>query len=101
MPAAAETSATGWPAATTGDGASHEANSFHHERDGQNVAFADQHVDFLRTAAEGGDNIYAEGNRHPSTSELKQKAAAACDPKLAMRYRFQCLHGICAGKPRA
>lgn len=41
-----------------------------------------------------GDNIYAEGARHPSTSELKQKAAVACDPRLAVRYRFQCLHGL-------
>lgn len=41
-----------------------------------------------------GDNIYAEANRHPSTTELKQKAAGACDPKLALRFHFQCLHGL-------
>jgi hypothetical protein len=41
-----------------------------------------------------GDNIYAEINKHPSTAELKQKAAIACDPKIAVRYRFQCLHGL-------
>jgi hypothetical protein len=41
-----------------------------------------------------GENIYAEINKHPSTSELKQKAAIACDPKLAARFRFQCLHGL-------
>ena len=41
-----------------------------------------------------GENIYAEINRHPSTNELKQKAALACDPKIAMRFRFQCLHGL-------
>ncbi len=41
-----------------------------------------------------GDNIYAEITKHPSTNELKQKAAIACDPKIAMRYRFQCLHGL-------
>ena len=41
-----------------------------------------------------GENIYAEINKHPSTTELKQKAAIACDPKLAARFRFQCLHGL-------
>jgi hypothetical protein len=41
-----------------------------------------------------GDNIYAEINKHPSTNELKQKAAIACDPQLAVRFRFQCLHGL-------
>lgn len=41
-----------------------------------------------------GENIYAEINKHPSTAELKQKAASACDPQIAVRYRFQCLHGL-------
>ncbi len=41
-----------------------------------------------------GDNIYAEVDKHPSTAELKQKAAAACDPNIALRLRFQCLHGL-------
>jgi hypothetical protein len=41
-----------------------------------------------------GDSIYAEINKHPSTNEIKQKAAIACDPNLAMRFRFQCLHGL-------
>ena len=41
-----------------------------------------------------GENIYAEAERHPSAAELKQKAAIACDPKIAMRLRFQCLHGL-------
>jgi len=41
-----------------------------------------------------GENIYAQAAKHPSAAELKQKAAAACDPKLADRYRFQCLHGL-------
>jgi hypothetical protein len=41
-----------------------------------------------------GENIYAEIQRHPSAAELKQKAAMACDPKIAMRLRFQCLHGL-------
>jgi hypothetical protein len=41
-----------------------------------------------------GDNIYAEVDKHPSTAELKQKAALACDPKIADKLRFQCLHGL-------
>ena len=41
-----------------------------------------------------GENIYAEIQRHPSAAELKQKAAIACDPKIAVRLRFQCLHGL-------
>src|SRR4249920_1438269 len=41
-----------------------------------------------------GEKIYAEINRHPSTNELKQKAAIACDPNIAPRFRFQCLHGL-------
>src|SRR5262245_59572762 len=41
-----------------------------------------------------GDNIYAEINKHPSSGELKQKAANACDRAVALRYRFQCLHGL-------
>jgi len=41
-----------------------------------------------------GENIYAEVNKHPSAAELKQKAASACDPKIAARFRFQCLHGL-------
>lgn len=41
-----------------------------------------------------GEDIYAQANRHPSAAELKQKAALACDPKLADRFRFQCFHGL-------
>jgi hypothetical protein len=41
-----------------------------------------------------GEDIYAEASRHPSAAELKQKAALACDLKLADRFRFQCLHGL-------
>lgn len=41
-----------------------------------------------------GDNIYASVDQHPSIKELKQKAASACDPNIALRYRFQCLHGL-------
>jgi hypothetical protein len=41
-----------------------------------------------------GDNIYAEIDKHPSTTELKQKTAVACDPNVAVRLRFQCLHGL-------
>ncbi len=41
-----------------------------------------------------GNEIYAQANKHPTHAELKQKAAAACDPKLPGRLRFQCLHGL-------
>jgi hypothetical protein len=41
-----------------------------------------------------GEDIYAQANKHPSAAELKQKAALACDPKLADRFRFQCFHGL-------
>jgi hypothetical protein len=41
-----------------------------------------------------GDSIYAAVDRHPSIAELKQKAASACDPNIALRFRFQCLHGL-------
>jgi hypothetical protein len=41
-----------------------------------------------------GEAIYALTDKHPSQAELKQKAAAACDPALPMRLRFQCLHGL-------
>ena len=41
-----------------------------------------------------GEDIYTQADRHPSAAELKQKAALACDPKLADRFRFQCLHGL-------
>ncbi len=41
-----------------------------------------------------GENIYAEVNKHPGTNELKQKAGGACDPKIPVRFRFQCLHGL-------
>jgi hypothetical protein len=41
-----------------------------------------------------GEEIYAQANRHPTQTELKQKAATACDPKLPSRLRFQCLHGL-------
>jgi hypothetical protein len=41
-----------------------------------------------------GDNIYSQIDKHPSTAELRQKAAAACDPNIPLRLRFQCLHGL-------
>jgi len=41
-----------------------------------------------------GENLYAQVGKHPSTAELKQKAALACDPELPVRLRFQCLHGL-------
>jgi hypothetical protein len=41
-----------------------------------------------------GDDIYSETYKHPSQAELKQKAAAACDPETPIRFRYQCLHGL-------
>lgn len=41
-----------------------------------------------------GDAIYAQIDRHPSVAELKQKTTIACDPQSALRFRFQCLHGL-------
>ncbi|HEY4328393.1 MAG TPA: DUF4190 domain-containing protein [Phycisphaerae bacterium] len=52
---------TGKPAATTGNGTLKTANSFNHQRDGQNVAYGDSHAEFARFANVGqkNDNIYA------------------------------------------
>lgn len=41
-----------------------------------------------------GDEIYSQVDRHPSQSELKQKAAVACDSDVPVKLRFQCLHGL-------
>jgi hypothetical protein len=41
-----------------------------------------------------GEDIYSQVDKHPSASELKQKAALACDPNIPVRLRFQCLHGL-------
>jgi hypothetical protein len=41
-----------------------------------------------------GDEIYSQTYKHPSQAELKQKAAAACDPTTPARFRYQCLHGL-------
>jgi hypothetical protein len=41
-----------------------------------------------------GDALYARSGEHPSQWELRQKAAAACDPKQPLRIRYQCLHGL-------
>jgi hypothetical protein len=41
-----------------------------------------------------GDDIYSQIDKHPSATELKQKAALACDPNIPVRLRFQCLHGL-------
>jgi hypothetical protein len=41
-----------------------------------------------------GDAIYSQTYKHPSQAELKQKAAAACDPNTPVRFRYQCLHGL-------
>ncbi len=59
---------TGKPAATPSNGRSREANSFNHQRDGQNVAFADAHSEFVRIVAVGedNDNIYTANGGNPS-----------------------------------
>ena len=41
-----------------------------------------------------GDDLYTQVDKHPTTAELKQKAALACDPNIPARLRFQCLHGL-------
>jgi hypothetical protein len=41
-----------------------------------------------------GEEVYSLVDRHPSQSELKQKAAAACASDVPVRLRFQCLHGL-------
>ena len=41
-----------------------------------------------------GEDIYSQIDKHPSTAELKQKAALACDPNIPAHLRFQCLHGL-------
>jgi hypothetical protein len=41
-----------------------------------------------------GESLYSQVDKHPSTAELKQKAAVACDPNLPVRLHFQCLHGL-------
>jgi hypothetical protein len=41
-----------------------------------------------------GNEIYSQTYRHPSQAELKQKAAAACEPNTPVRFRYQCLHGL-------
>ena len=59
---------TGSPAATPGKGMDKNANSFNHQRDGQNVAFGDAHVEFSRNAAVGqnNDNIFAASRGTPN-----------------------------------
>jgi hypothetical protein len=41
-----------------------------------------------------GESLYAGADQHPSQWELRQKAAAACDPTVPLRLRYQCLHGL-------
>jgi hypothetical protein len=41
-----------------------------------------------------GDDLYAQSGKHPSESELRQKAATACNPNAPSRLYFQCLHGL-------
>jgi competence protein ComGC len=59
---------TGSPAATPGTGMSKSANSFNHNRDGQNVAYGDAHAEFARNTAVGqaNDNIFAASHGTPN-----------------------------------
>jgi hypothetical protein len=41
-----------------------------------------------------GDDVYSQTDKHPTQSELKQKAATACSSDAPNRLRFQCLHGL-------
>ncbi|OHA08812.1 MAG: hypothetical protein A3B37_00480 [Candidatus Sungbacteria bacterium RIFCSPLOWO2_01_FULL_59_16] len=41
-----------------------------------------------------GDAASDDEAGHLSLDELREKAAAACDPNEAVRFRFQCLHGL-------
>jgi prepilin-type N-terminal cleavage/methylation domain-containing protein len=47
-------------------------NSHTHQNDGQNVAFGDNHAEFMRTplCGEGGDNIYANGANQGATTSV-------------------------------
>jgi hypothetical protein len=60
--------ATGTPAATPGNGRDKNANSFNHQRDGQNVGYGDAHAEFNRLPNVGhnNDNIYAASKGAPS-----------------------------------
>jgi hypothetical protein len=51
---------TGKPAATPADPTRREANSFNHNRDGQNVGYGDAHAEFTRAPSVGqkDDNIF-------------------------------------------
>lgn len=51
---------TGTPAAQTTNGANKAANSFTHQRDGQNVGYGDGHAEFQRlvNVGQSNDNIY-------------------------------------------
>jgi hypothetical protein len=61
---------SGKPAATPGNPVTRDANSFNHQRDGQNVAFGDSHAEFERlpNVGQSNDNIYAASNGKPSPS---------------------------------
>ena len=61
---------TGKPAATPADPKLRNANSFSHQRDGQNVGFGDAHAEFARlpNAGQGDDNIYTFNGGIPSNT---------------------------------
>jgi hypothetical protein len=64
---------TGSPPARPGDGRTNWANSFNHQRDGQNVVFGDAHAEFARRVNVGdkNDNIYAGSKGVPNEIGLQ------------------------------
>jgi hypothetical protein len=74
---------SGSPAAVAANGRSREGNSFNHNRDGQNVAFGDAHVEFVRYAAAGvtGDNIYTGNGGRPGEGG---RQTAGREPDIGM-----------------
>lgn len=74
---------SGSPAADTLNGMVRNANSFTHQRDGQNIGFGDGHAEFSRVAACGqsSDNMYsANGRDGPSATGTTPSSAA--DPGI-------------------
>jgi len=69
---------TGTPAATPGNPRSNNANSFSHNRDGQNVGYGDAHAEFARhpTVGQLNDNIYTYSGGIPSETGTPPRAMA-------------------------
>jgi hypothetical protein len=70
---------TGKPTANTLDGTNKLANSFNHQRDGQNIGYGDGHAEFARlaNAGESHDNIFsANGSKGPDPHGLTPSSGA-------------------------